>query len=90
MKILRRDAAVIAERGTESHWTQRRPGRRSGAERHKPEYSPPKEKTTGNGPFAGVLKMTGRDSRLFALSMGAVSVGSIFVGIWTGRCTGGF
>ena len=59
MKILSRDAAVIAERGTVGHWTEERPGRRSEAERHKPEYSPPKEKTTGNGPFAGVFEQDG-------------------------------
>lgn len=59
MKILSRDAAVIAERGAVGHWTMSCPGRRSEAERHKPEYSPPEEKTTGNGPFAGVFEQDG-------------------------------
>lgn len=79
MRILGRDAAVFAERRAIGHWMSDRLGRRPGAGMHKPEYLPPERKTTGNGPFAGVLKKGGEAFPSFCAVRGKAFRGRRFL-----------
>ena len=79
MRILSRDAAVIAERGTVGHWTVL--VREGGSKRRGISQNIRRRRGRPQATvlLPACLNKTGSDSRPFALSMGAGSVGSIFV-----------